>query len=90
MLEPADRAASTSALAVIDLEPGRRTEVATGRWAVGAVQAAAGGAELRAGASVTPPLCRGGGPARRSRVRTTAGRVRLRHVWAVRLDAQLD
>jgi hypothetical protein len=49
VLDPTDTAASTNALAVIDLEPGSRTEALTGRLAVGAAQAAVGGAESLVG-----------------------------------------
>jgi hypothetical protein len=49
VLEPNDCAASTSARAVIDFEPGNRTVVRTGPAAVGASQ----GADERGGAVVS-------------------------------------
>src|SRR3954452_1800191 len=73
VLGPLAIAASTSARAVMDLDPGSRTVCRTGRWAVGAthsppewtVGAASGGTTM----SGTPPLCRSTGAALRCRYR---------------------
>ena len=78
-----ETAASTRARAVIDFEPGSRTDWPPGRWAVGAVHAAAGGGH---GAGPVPAtlrhglMCWIGHP--------PLSRYRWAHVRAVRVDAQ--